>query len=125
VLQAALFEARAYLDDILGSRYWRYTAPGRLLARAVRSIFRSLKGRAKWAAHLARDRGRRARSAAGFLWEARQHPPHFPAVTNVVVSIVIVTHNHGRETLACLRLIQERIHRRDYEVILVLQRRVD
>jgi glycosyltransferase involved in cell wall biosynthesis len=45
-LRSALIETRAYLDDILGSRFWRYTGPVRSLARGVRQVFRPFK---RWA----------------------------------------------------------------------------
>ena len=105
----ALIASQARLEDIIGSRFWRFTAP--------RPDDDEESPAPPPTAEAGGTGGRGARFAA--LWETRRHPPALPVTRPVLVSIVISTRNDCLATLACLKSIQEQTRGLAYEVILV------
>src|SRR5688572_1703278 len=70
-LEAALRATRACLEDILASRFWRFTAPIRWTARGVLYSLRAVGDRARRAIRSASDRGQRAIREVRVLREVR------------------------------------------------------
>jgi hypothetical protein len=79
-LESMLIETQAQLDDILRSRFWRYSTPVRSLARGVRRVLRPLK---RW------NQG------------AREVPPE----RILVIDEVVPTHDKDSGSLRIFRIL--------------------